>query len=69
MLQTQNRSLTGTVVDSGDGVTHVIPVADGYVIGEKLDSFKAYYGQLLSFILTVLTQVLAFGTFRSPAAR
>jgi hypothetical protein len=32
-LQTQNRSLTGTVVDSGDGVTHVIPVADGYVIG------------------------------------
>ncbi|KAG1687125.1 Arp2/3 complex subunit, actin nucleation center [Phytophthora capsici] len=27
------RSLTGTVIDSGDGVTHVIPVADGYVIG------------------------------------
>jgi actin-related protein 3 len=36
MLQTQNRSLTGTVVDSGDGVTHVIPVADGYVIGKQL---------------------------------
>lgn len=29
----QQRSLTGTVIDSGDGVTHVIPVADGYVIG------------------------------------
>ncbi|CAI5712619.1 unnamed protein product [Peronospora destructor] len=27
------RSLTGTVIDSGDGVTHVIPVSDGYVIG------------------------------------
>ena len=25
----KERSLTGTVVDSGDGVTHVIPVADG----------------------------------------
>lgn len=28
--------LTGTVVDSGDGVTHVIPVADGYVIGSSI---------------------------------
>lgn len=28
-----DRCMTGTVVDSGDGVTHVIPVSDGYVIG------------------------------------
>lgn len=31
--QVREKSLTGTVIDSGDGVTHVIPVADGYVIG------------------------------------
>ena len=29
----KERTLTGTVVDAGDGVTHIIPVADGYVIG------------------------------------
>lgn len=32
----QDRSLTGTVIDSGDGVTHVIPVAEGYVIGSSI---------------------------------
>jgi actin-related protein 3 len=30
------RTLTGTVVDSGDGATHVIPVSDGYVIGSAI---------------------------------
>lgn len=31
--QVTERTLSGTVIDSGDGVTHVIPVAEGYVIG------------------------------------
>ena len=31
-------ALTGTVVDIGDGVTHVIPVSDGYVIGSSIKS-------------------------------
>eukprot|EP00003_Mantamonas_plastica_P000003 TRINITY_DN0_c0_g1_i2.p2 TRINITY_DN0_c0_g1~~TRINITY_DN0_c0_g1_i2.p2 ORF type:complete len:307 (-),score=93.40 TRINITY_DN0_c0_g1_i2:1262-2131(-) len=32
----EERTLTGTVVDSGDGVTHVIPVAEGYIIGSSI---------------------------------
>lgn len=31
--QLAERTLTGTVIDAGDGVTHIIPVAEGYVIG------------------------------------
>ena len=27
------KSLTGIVVDSGDGVTHVVPICDGFVLG------------------------------------
>jgi len=34
--QVTERTLTGTVIDSGDGVTHVIPVAEGYVIGSSI---------------------------------
>lgn len=30
--------MTGTVIDSGAGCTHVIPVSDGYVIGSAIHS-------------------------------
>lgn len=31
-------SLTGTVIDAGDGVAHVVPVMDGYVEGSAIRS-------------------------------
>eukprot|EP01128_Nolandella_sp_AFSM9_P000354 TRINITY_DN10515_c0_g1_i1.p1 TRINITY_DN10515_c0_g1~~TRINITY_DN10515_c0_g1_i1.p1 ORF type:complete len:415 (-),score=113.97 TRINITY_DN10515_c0_g1_i1:67-1311(-) len=36
--QVTEKTLTGTVIDSGDGVTHVLPVAEGYVIGSSIKS-------------------------------
>jgi len=33
---TSDKPLTGTVIDSGDGVTHIIPVVEGYAIASAI---------------------------------
>lgn len=50
----QDRSLTGTVIDSGDGVTHVIPVAEGYVIGTAIKNIPLAGRDITSFIQSLL---------------
>ena len=30
------KTLTGVVVDSGDGVTHIVPICDGFVLGSNI---------------------------------
>lgn len=49
-----DRSLTGTVIDSGDGVTHVIPVAEGYVIGSSIKSIPIAGRDISHFVQTLL---------------
>ncbi|KAG4305217.1 hypothetical protein PORY_001387 [Pneumocystis oryctolagi] len=49
-----DRSLTGTVIDSGDGVTHVTPVADGYVIGSALKHIPIAGRDITYFIQSLL---------------
>lgn len=43
--------LTGTVIDSGDGVTHVFPVSDGFVIGSCVRHIPLAGKDITKFIL------------------
>jgi len=51
-----DRTLTGTVVDSGDGVTHVIPCAEGYVIGSAIKHIPIAGRDITSFVQTLLRE-------------
>lgn len=46
----QPQDLTGIVVDSGDGVTHVFPVADGFVIGSCVQHIPLAGRDITKFI-------------------
>ncbi|CAG0887222.1 unnamed protein product [Cyprideis torosa] len=50
------KSLTGCVIDSGDGVTHVIPVADGYVIGSCIKHIPIAGRNITYFIQSLLRE-------------
>lgn len=47
--------LTGLVVDSGDGLTHVIPVADGFVISSCIQEINVAGRHVTQFISDMLT--------------
>lgn len=50
----KNASVTGTVIDSGDGVTHVIPVVEGYVIGSCIKHIPLAGRDVTNFIMQQL---------------
>ncbi|KAG8461873.1 hypothetical protein KFE25_013892 [Diacronema lutheri] len=54
--QVSGKTLTGTVVDAGDGVTHVIPVAEGYVIGSCIRSIPLAGRDITDFIQQLLRE-------------
>ncbi|KAF8307343.1 Actin/actin-like protein [Clavulina sp. PMI_390] len=54
--QATDRTLTGTVIDSGDGVTHVIPCAEGYVIGSAIKHIPIAGRDLTGFVQTLLRE-------------
>uniref|UniRef100_A0A8C9SVP6 Actin related protein 3B n=1 Tax=Scleropages formosus TaxID=113540 RepID=A0A8C9SVP6_SCLFO len=50
------RTLTGIVIDSGDGVTHAIPVAEGYVIGSCIKHIPIAGRDITYFIQQLLRE-------------
>lgn len=48
--------LTGLVVDSGDGVTHVVPVADGYLIGSSIKHIPISGRDITYFVQSLLRE-------------
>merc|ERR1711892_945532 len=51
-----DRTLTGTVIDSGDGVTHVIPIAEGYVIGSCIKHIPIAGRDITHFVQQMLRE-------------
>ena len=49
-------TLTGCVVDSGDGVTHVIPVIEGYPISNAIQHVPVAGREMTSFIAEILKE-------------
>lgn len=47
-------AVTGTVIDSGDGVTHVIPVFEGYVIGSCIKHIPLAGRDVTNFMIQQL---------------
>lgn len=56
--------MTGVVVDVGDGATHIVPVADGYVIGSSIKSIPIT-GRDVTVFIQQLLQVLGSFTYLS----
>ena len=48
--------MTGTVIDSGDGVTHVIPVAEGYVLAGSIKSMPIAGSDLSAFVQQLMRE-------------
>lgn len=51
--------MTGVVVDVGDGATHIVPVADGYVIGSSIKSIPIA-GKDVTLFIQQLMRVFSF---------
>lgn len=52
----KDASVTGTVIDSGDGVTHIIPVVEGYCIGSCIKHIPLAGRDVTNFMLQMMRE-------------
>ena len=50
-----NHEPTGMVIDSGDGVTHAIPIAHGWVIGSNIKTMDIAGKDITKFVQSLMT--------------
>eukprot|EP00917_Polyrhabdina_sp_WS-2016_P025091 GHVP01054053.1.p1 GENE.GHVP01054053.1~~GHVP01054053.1.p1 ORF type:complete len:387 (+),score=68.04 GHVP01054053.1:152-1312(+) len=55
-VNSMDKKLTGIVIDSGDGVTHVVPVVDGYVIESAIQSVPVAGRDASLFVMQILRE-------------
>jgi actin-related protein 3 len=48
--------LTGIVVDAGDGVTHVVPICDGYVLGSNIKHIPIAGRKITKFMMDMIRE-------------
>ncbi len=46
--------MTGIVVDSGDGVTHIVPICDGYVLGSNIKHIPIAGRKITKFMMDMI---------------
>jgi actin-related protein 3 len=56
VMSPKPEQLTGTVVDSGDGVTHVIPVVDSFVVGSCIKHIPLAGRDITKFIIEIMRE-------------
>jgi len=56
LLTKGGKEVTGTVIDSGDGVTHIIPVSAGYVIGSCIKHIPLAGRDVTNFMINTLRE-------------
>ena len=60
---------TGLVMDSGDGISHAVPIYDGNVLGHAILRLDLAGRDLTDWMATLLAEVAARHSFATPAER